>query len=340
VRTTTATKEGLSTDRQQRKAPVGSAPLATSTHEAVLQLQRTMGNRAVVNQLAVQRRKVIEQTVDSRTMTRLTQATEAIQYANNEVFKYGAGNQDHDIKATRGVAKARAENVVDRSNRAVTKDFNNLAEVDEIDMATPEILARYYKAGVCDDFSAVTLNYLRKNAPGQPLTRAKVAGLGHAFVIMGKWRAGRGRDSDSRLVVADPWPVRPQGVRWLDFFAYRANRADILPKQEIVADGTDVVAKHSAKVQYQQKKKDPNKLKLGDQRLNDLRTDLLSKHDLWNQKVATSTVRPVFYTRPNWSKRTKRRKRQEFLDALVLNKHLSWKEKDEVRKQIRSRAKG
>src|SRR5215467_7930423 len=147
-------------------------------------------------------------------MTRLGLAQAAIKQVNNEILKFGAGNQAQDIRKTRGVALHRTKVLQDKKDVdwQVTRD--NAADEKRVqpEPARRNILLQYYGASVCDDFGYATFNYLRQIASGQKLTRAASPGLHHAFVVIGDLKT----DADNELVVADPWPTSPQAVVWSD----------------------------------------------------------------------------------------------------------------------------
>jgi hypothetical protein len=241
------------------------AGLAPGSREAaveqVLQLQRTCGNQAVQRLLhrdAVRPIDVKEVTVSAQTMTRLGLAQAAIKQVNNEILKFGAGNQAEDIRKTRGVALQRTKVLQDKKDIdwQVTRD--NAADEKRVqpEPARRNILLQYYGASVCDDFGYATFNYLRQIASGQKLTRAASPGLHHAFVIIGDLKT----DTDNELVVADPWPTSPQAVVWSDFFGYHPERKALNIKNEMVADGSNIHEQMKSSITILQEKTKPEDL--------------------------------------------------------------------------------
>lgn len=233
--------------------------------------------------------------VSPGTMTRLEWATRAIQYVNNEVFIYGAGNQKDDIRRTGGIASVRTQELRLPSNRRVDKSGPELlAEGSGLnpgaEPARQAMLARYWHAGACDDYSNVTFNFLREKLSGTMLTRCAAGDLHHAFVIVGDLA----NDSDQELVVADPWPTEPQACTWADFFGHSA-RDQIRVKVQMVADGEDGVELHKHQLRITKKKGHARDEGLDAAALGALETRQDATHDLWTDRYTVKGDRPIVY---------------------------------------------
>jgi hypothetical protein len=223
------------------------------TSMQVLRLQSGYGNQAVQRLLSRAARRVpgtsepvrvqredfkhVEKSVSAKAMTRLQLAQAAIFKVNNEILKYGAGNQAPDIRKTRGVSLHRTKVLQDKKDVGWRVIRDNAADEKRVqpEPARRAILLEYYGASVCDDFGYATFDYLRQIASGQRLTRAATPGLSHAYVIIGDLKT----DAEDDLVVADPWPTSPQACTWPDFFGY-ADKTSLTIKNSMVADGSNI----------------------------------------------------------------------------------------------------
>jgi hypothetical protein len=186
----------------------------------------------------IQRIEMREVTVQPTVMERLRLAQRAIRQVNNEILKFGAGNQEEDIRRTKGAALHRTKIIEGGKDIdwTVTRDLAADEMMEGAEPARRAILLSYYGASVCDDFGYATFNYLRQIADGQVLTRASSPGLSHAYVIIGNLA----KDKESELVVADPWPTSPQACRWIDFFGYCDDLTQLNIKNQMKADGKNV----------------------------------------------------------------------------------------------------
>jgi len=244
------------------------------TPTQVLRLQDRYGNQAVqrllsrdarASRVVAQPRRVQrengdyeEQLVSAKTMTRLQLAQAAIHQVNNEILKYGAGNQADDIRKTRGVSLNRTKVLQDKKDVDWTVIRDNAEDEKRVqpEPARRAILLKYYGASVCDDFGYATFDYLREIASGQQLTRAASPGLHHAYVIIGDLKT----DTDSELVVADPWPTSPQACIWSDFFGYTDKRTSLNIKNSMVADGSNIHNEVIDSIEILQEAEEPHNL--------------------------------------------------------------------------------
>jgi hypothetical protein len=278
-----------------------------------------------------------EKTVSSKTMQRLAIATQAIQRVNNEILIYGAGNQVEDVQKSRGVSKLRADQQSAKGQKALGASYDykltqeqKFAERNEAvsggkESARRAVAAEYYHAGVCDDYSYVTFNVLREIAAGEKIHRVSSGGLHHAFCIIGDITPGN--EQDNELVVADPWPTRPQSCTWADFFGHNT-RAAINVKDTMTADGQRGTKLHAKEVEIHKKKTDADEQVLDDLKLQAL---IAGMTDRWNHSSATKTdnrgeededARPIFYTQAEWDERKKALMKAQFEQDLEKNKHL------------------
>jgi Domain of unknown function (DUF4157) len=211
--------------------------------------------------------------VSSVAMGRIGKAEEAIKHTKS-VFSYGAGNQTEALKATNFNSQFRL--MVMRDNQQLldalgeTSFWKLTDEVKPIAAANPEALtaakADLAHGGNCGEHAKVAFDYLRIKANGETLNRSAVNGLDHAFILIGDVK----KDSDSDIVVADPWPTKATATTWEDHFAYTKDRANIQVSSSMVADGQNVKAVIAAGLTLTQKGKEVAAMKRSDKETEEL----------------------------------------------------------------------
>lgn len=272
-------------------------------------------------------RQMVEKVASSTAIARIALAQRAIEHVNTQVMIYGASNQVEDIALTGGVAHKRGELLrggkfmgeyhVDKDARETDQGGNS---------ARGTTLAEYYHAGACDDYSHVTFNYLREHASGQLLTRCTASGSHHAFVIIGDLD----HDADEDLVVADPWPTRPQACTWRDFWAYtgRDNHDQIKRYSEMASDGKKGTKEHKGEVTFDKKKTKAKNVVESDPRALLRTMATMRQHkDAWDhQHTVHDDVDHgdgVFYYDSSWSPKQKAKKKQQFEESVAASRHMS-----------------
>ncbi len=170
--------------------------------------------------------------VSGAAMGRINQAQEAIDHAK-EVFEFGAGNQKSALLDSKMNSYYRLKAVRESSFWTLTDSVKALAAQN------PEALAAakcdMAQGGNCGEHAKVAFDYLRATAVGETISRSSLSGFDHAFVIMGD----QSSDSDSELVISDPWPTAPTACLWEDHFAH-AGRERIDNYSTVVADGKNI----------------------------------------------------------------------------------------------------
>ncbi|MEH2191290.1 MAG: DUF4157 domain-containing protein [Nostoc sp.] len=219
--------------------------------------------------------------VSSVAMGRIGKAQEAIKHTKS-VFSYGAGNQTEALKATNFNSQFRL--MVMRDNRQLldalgeTSFWKLTQEIKPIAAANPEALtaakADLAHGGNCGEHSQVAFDYLRVNARGEALNKSAVAGLDHAFILMGDVN----KDSDADIVVADPWPTKATATTWEDHFAYTSDHAKIQVESSMVADGQNVKAVIAAGLTLTDKGKQVAAMKRSDKETKELLTRIKELH--------------------------------------------------------------
>lgn len=254
---------------------------------------------------------VREETASNRAMRRLAAAQRGIEHLNREVFIYGAGNQLEDVVASKGVARSRTQDLRDTDKNKLNGNREHSTGFEEGLHAQK---AQHWHAGACDDYAKVMMDWLRTNLPGEKLTR--VAHDKHAFVIIGD----RSRDTDDELVVADPWPTRPQACTWKDHFCYTTG--DVKQNAEMTADGKDVSAAMKDKVNLA-KKPTAKSEKQKDGALQDTLSVARAKDDMWFQRTTTDDGKAIFYIDPSWTPEEKAVEKENFIQGLLRAQHLN-----------------
>jgi hypothetical protein len=292
---------------QQLAPPENTDP--PELDQTLEQFRETLRNEPSYAETLEQDDAIREESVSTNVVQRLEAAQAAIEHINNNVMQYGAGNQMEDIVETKGVSRNRAQALKQKN---VVSDFRSMAPGAEEARST--VKAEHWKAGVCDDYAKVTLDYLRSQLTGVQLTR--VAHDRHAFVLIGNPET----EPADQVVVADPWPTRPQAVLWKDHFCYTES-----PKvnAEVNADGQ---VDHKARKEVKpNKKQSASKGKLRDTPLQEMLTQARKYNDIWFQRSALKEGKPVFYFDPTWTTEVKALKRAEFKASLLRSQHLSQK---------------
>jgi hypothetical protein len=252
-----------------------------------------------------------ESRASGRALTRLAAAQRGIEYLNREVFIYGAGNQLDDIVGSKGVSRIRTERL---RNPAANKLDGNRDLTPGFEEGMHATKAEHWHAGVCDDYAKVMMDWLRTNLPGEKLTR--VAHDSHAFVIIGD----RATESADELVVADPWPTRPQACSWKDHFCYTTE--EIKVNVELTADGKNAKQEIAPRV-HSEKKPGARGQKLGDDGLQSMLTEAREKNDIWFQRTTTDDGKAVFYVDPTWTNEERAQRKEAFIQSLLRAQHLN-----------------
>lgn len=252
------------------------------------------------------------QQVGDRQLKRLAVAQKCIEHINRNVMTLGAGNQKEDIVATQGVSRQRAQlskthNIVD----------NGRSTKDGAEESRATVKAEHWNAGVCDDYAKVTMDYLRKALPGETLTR--VGHDKHAFVIIGD----RGQEQDSDLVVADPWPTRPQACLWTDHFCF--TKGDVKVNSEMVADGKTDKKQAKREVKFKEKGQRAKQSRQNDKQVEEVVKTARKYDDIWFQRTSTNDDKAVFYYNPNWTEKQRETELKAFKRSLYRSRHLNKK---------------
>jgi hypothetical protein len=237
---------------------------------------------------------------------------------------YGAGNQKEDIVATRGVSRSRTEDSR-RSSKFTRTRFgpgfgdvrDNKTQDEGADEARATVKGQHWKAGVCDDYANVTLDYLREHLGGHTLN--KMGKDKHAFVIIGDMQT----ESDDQLVVADPWPTRPQACLWSDHFCYSPGEDRPAPKRSYEAPGK----KHKdvrGELEFG-KKKAARSSKQSPVGLQQTVDQARKGDDIWFERTTTRNGKAIFYVDPQWGREEKARRREAFRQTLLESMHLGKK---------------
>jgi hypothetical protein len=171
--------------------------------------------------------------ISSSAMKRVKLAEEAIDHTKN-VFKYGAGNQAEALKKTKFNSYYRLKVMRDSSYWNIDKTVKPLAtsNPDALTAAKADIA----RGGNCGEHASVAFNYLRVNAVGEKINKAKVKGLDHAFVLMGDTDT----EKDDEIGVSDPWPTQATATIWEDHFAYNPDRSKLNIRNSVTGDGKNV----------------------------------------------------------------------------------------------------
>ena len=277
--------------------------------QSLEEFRETLRNQPGYAEVLEQDDAIREEAVPANVGERLAAAQKAIEHVNNNVMMYGAGNQLEDIVTTRGVSRERARALKRKNVVSNDRSFRDGAEE-----ARASVKAEHWKAGVCDDYAKVTLDYLRSVLSGVKLSR--VANDRHAFVLIGD----PSTETGDQVVVADPWPTRPQAVLWQDHFCYTEQPR---VNAEITSDGK--VDEKARKEVKPMKKQSAHKSLLGDAPLQQMLTKAREGNDIWFQRTSSSDGKAIFYYDPNWTTEVKALKRREFKAALLRSQHINAK---------------
>ncbi len=173
--------------------------------------------------------------VSANAGARLSKAKSAIEHAK-QAFAFGAGNQAEALKGSKFNSYYRMKAMRDPGC------WEMAASVRPIAAANPDALtaakADLAHGGNCGEHAQVAFDYLRVAASGEVINRADKEGLDHAFVLIGDMA----KDSDSAIVVSDPWPTKATACVWEDHFAFTADRAKVNIRSSMTADGSNVKA--------------------------------------------------------------------------------------------------
>lgn len=173
--------------------------------------------------------------VTGKAMKRLGAAKAAINHTK-KVLKHGAGNQFEALKDTKFNSYFRM---------AAMRD----PECWELDPALIPMARKYPDAltaakadlaqgGNCGEHAALAFDFLASKMGGEQVNKVSVAGLDHAFVIIGNL-AG---DKDADMAVCDPWPTGPTACLWDEHFAFKADRSQIKTANSSAGGQEDIKA--------------------------------------------------------------------------------------------------
>lgn len=188
--------------------------------------------------------------VSGQTKQRLRLAERAIDYTKR-IFPDGAGNQRKAIEKSHGASTRRRYAARDQKSKFggqhTAKDKPSKTDSENLDIYRTALKATHFGGGHCDEFAAVTFDWLRENAPnGTHITKTSKSGLDHAFCVIGDLA----NENGDELVVADAWPVRPQACVWRDFFGYTGKRSKLEHDGELDSDGQSGRAIHDDSVKF------------------------------------------------------------------------------------------
>ncbi|HCH65547.1 MAG: hypothetical protein CL927_07630 [Deltaproteobacteria bacterium] len=190
--------------------------------------------RTAVSRPAVQMRDLGDKEVSAKAMTRLNHARAGIKQTK-AVLSHGAGNQKDALEATKFNSYFRMAAMrdpdcwyIEPSVYQLCRDHPEALTAAKADLA---------QGGNCGEHAAIAFDYLRTNT-GETVHVSAKEGLDHAFVVVGETET----DSDSDLVVCDPWPTAPTACLWEDHFAYTSNRDNLNLRSSATGDGRDIKA--------------------------------------------------------------------------------------------------
>lgn len=174
-----------------------------------------------------------EKTVTAKAANRLNLAADAIAATKRAIAHQG--NQIPSLQATQMNSRYRLLAMRDPRAWEYTPEAQALAaKHKEADVAAKADLAH---GGNCGEHSWVAYHYLREHAAGEVINRVAPGWIDHAFVILGDLK----KDTDSELVVSDPWVNKPIACLWEDNVFNQGPRED-LNARTMVADGNSYKA--------------------------------------------------------------------------------------------------
>jgi hypothetical protein len=173
--------------------------------------------------------------VSAKAMGRLTHAKAAIA-TTKSVLNFGAGNQIEAISGTNMNSKFRLLAMRNPQFFELAPELHQLAS--ENYEAYVAAQADLVHGGNCGEHAWIAYDYLRRSAKGDTVAYTS-SELDHAFVLLGD----REKESDTEVVVADPWPTQATACLWQDHFCRDARKKDGTPfkvttGKSMIADGT------------------------------------------------------------------------------------------------------
>lgn len=160
------------------------------------------------------------------------------------------GNQLKALERTKGNSYNRLKVVRDESVWSFSSEYaRTLARANPHAYAAAK--AEFVRGGNCGEHAVVAFNYLNSISRGIKLQNCSYAGLDHAFVILGDLSKPE-QFPDHELVVADPWPMKPEACLWEDHFANRGklnernDRSKIEIKNAATSNATNLMAQIKA----------------------------------------------------------------------------------------------
>jgi hypothetical protein len=172
--------------------------------------------------------------ISGKAMTRIKHAADGIKQTKS-VLSQGAGNQKEALEATKFNSYFRMAAMRD------SECWNISSSVYQLARKHPEALtaakADLAGGGNCGEHAAIAFDYLRTNT-GEMVHMSSKEGLDHAFVVVGNPDS----DSDSELVICDPWPTAPTACLWEDHFAHTSDRDNLNLRNTTTGDGQDIKA--------------------------------------------------------------------------------------------------
>lgn len=227
---------GTAQDSQEHEARAIADKVAQGQDVSKDINQITGGRRMTgpVHSWAVQRREdpLPQKEVQENTMKRLEAARAAIEHTKS-ILEYGAGNQVEAIEETDSNSYYRMQAGRSNWNFDIPPEVQELRRKDP--MAFMAAKAQLTQGGNCGEHAALAYDYLRQALPGEHIQYSQTKDLDHAYVIIGD----PSKESDSELVVADPWPTAPTACLWEDHFAYNPERENLLSHASAQGDDTD-----------------------------------------------------------------------------------------------------
>lgn len=187
-----------------------------------------------VSQPAVQMWDRGPKEVTPKAMTRLKHAEAGIKQTKT-VLSHGAGNQKEALEASKFNSYFRMAAMRDPECWSISPSVYSLAR--ENPEALTAAKADLAGGGNCGEHAAIAFDYLRTNS-SEMVHMSSKEGLDHAFVVVGNPDS----DSDSDLVVCDPWPTAPTACLWEDHFAFTSDRANLNLRNTTTGDGQDMKA--------------------------------------------------------------------------------------------------
>ncbi len=161
-----------------------------------------------------------EKTVSAEAMKRLVAAKNAINHTK-QVLEFGGGNQFEALKDSNFNSYFRMAAMRDPECWEMHPGIRQLAAKypDALTAAKADLA----QGGNCGEHAQVAFDYLRQFFSGDVVNRCDVAGLDHAFIIIGNVMG----EDDADLAVSDPWPTSPTACMWMDHFAYKSDKSKI-----------------------------------------------------------------------------------------------------------------